>query len=58
MPSIKLTYFGLRGRAELSRLILAAAGVPFEDNRITHAEWVAMKPSKIVNNGYQPTKPK
>jgi len=36
MPSsIKLTYFDARGRAETSRLILAYAGVAYEDERIT-----------------------
>lgn len=35
MPSYKLTYFNGRGRAELARLIFAAAGVPFEDERIS-----------------------
>merc|ERR1712029_77082 len=41
---IKLTYFNLRGRAEPSRLILAYAGVDFEDHRITHEEWPKLKP--------------
>ena len=35
MPNIKLTYFDARGRAETTRLILAYAGVHFEDERIT-----------------------
>ena len=36
MPtSIKLTYFDARGRAETSRLILAYAGVDYQDERIT-----------------------
>lgn len=30
-----LHYFDYRGRAELSRLVFAAAGVKFYDNRIT-----------------------
>jgi hypothetical protein len=30
---MKLTYFNGRGLAETSRLIFAAAGVDFEDNR-------------------------
>ena len=46
MGKIKLIYFNARGRAELSRLILAQAGVEFEDLRITKEEWPAMKPSK------------
>nr|AYN44530.1 glutathione S-transferase S12 [Brachionus plicatilis] len=35
MPSYKLTYFNGRGRAELTRLIFSAAGVPFQDERVT-----------------------
>ena len=45
MPNkIKLTYFNLRGRAEASRLMLAYKGVEYEDNRITHEQWAALKP--------------
>merc|ERR1712020_865342 len=45
MPAkIKLTYFNLRGRAEPSRLILAQAGVDYEDHRIEKEEWPALKP--------------
>ena len=36
MPSYKLTYFNARGRAEISRLIFAAAGVQFTDERLTN----------------------
>ena len=35
----KLTYFNGRGRGELSRLILAQAGVDYEDHRIGFDEW-------------------
>ena len=41
MSNYKLTYFNGRGRAELSRLIFAAAGVEFEDERIN--DWPANK---------------
>merc|ERR1712173_168191 len=34
MPDIKLTYFSLRARAEPARLMLAYAGVCYEDKRI------------------------
>merc|ERR1719453_1875456 len=43
--SIKLTYFGLPGRAEMSRLTLTYANIPFEDNRIEGKDWGALKPS-------------
>ena len=33
--------------AELSRMILAAAGVQFKDNRIQFKDWPAMKNSKF-----------
>ena len=47
MPAkIKLTYFNLRGRAEVARLILAQAGVEYEDHRIEREDWVKLKPSK------------
>ena len=44
--SIKLTYFDLPGRGELSRMLLAYGGQPWEDNRISFAEWPELKPSK------------
>lgn len=49
MPNYKLTYFNGRGRAEMSRLIFAQAGVPYEDVRIERDAWPKLKPSKIVN---------
>merc|ERR1712002_360309 len=45
MADIKLTYFNGRGRAEISRLILAYAGAQFEDDRITGEQLAAMKSS-------------
>lgn len=42
--SLKLTYFDGRGRAEVSRYILAAAGQKYEDIRLTREEWVEKKP--------------
>jgi glutathione S-transferase len=41
----KLTYFNGRGRAEIIRLVLVTAGVPFEDNRIDRNEFAAKKSS-------------
>jgi len=45
MPSYKLTYFNLRGRAEVARWILAYAGVEYDDHRIIREDWPAMKPT-------------
>ncbi|CAH1247069.1 HPGDS [Branchiostoma lanceolatum] len=44
-PKYKLTYFDARGRGEPTRLIFAAAGVEFEDKRLTFEEWPAIKPT-------------
>ena len=41
MPSYTLNYFNGRGRAEITRLIFAAAGAQYNDNRI--ADWPATK---------------
>jgi len=45
MSSVKLTYFNLKGRAELARLILAQAEAQYEDRRITKEEWLSLKPT-------------
>ena len=44
----KLIYFNLRGRAELARLILAQAGVEYDDHRIEKESWPELKPSKLL----------
>ena len=46
---MKLTYFNLKGRAELARLILAQAEVAYSDCRISKEEWQSLKPSKSVS---------
>ena len=46
-PKIKLVYFDAEGRAELTRMILAQAGVEYEDVRIKREDWPAMKPSML-----------
>ncbi len=41
MPNYTLNYFNGRGRAELTRLVFAAAGVKYTDNRVS--DWPATK---------------
>jgi len=45
MSDIKLVYFNVKGRAETARLVLAYAGVQYEDKRIEGAEMAALKPT-------------
>ena len=45
MASYKLTYFNVKGRAELMRFIFAQAGVQYEDNRVAGEEWQTFKPT-------------
>ena len=45
MPTYKLHYFNGRGRAELTRLIFAQAGIPYEDIRIELKQWPELKPT-------------
>ncbi|KAG9399181.1 hypothetical protein AC1031_012142 [Aphanomyces cochlioides] len=44
-PALKLTYFDVPARAEVTRLALTIGGVPFEDHRIDRAEWPTLKPT-------------
>ena len=44
MSTYKLTYFNAKGRAELTRLVFAQAGVEYTDERIAREEWPARKP--------------
>mmetsp|Transcript_34286 Transcript_34286/g.98653 ORF Transcript_34286/g.98653 Transcript_34286/m.98653 type:complete len:236 (+) Transcript_34286:42-749(+) len=37
-PSLKLTYFNVKGRAELTRLVFAAGDVDYEDERVSRDE--------------------
>lgn len=44
--AISLTYFDFEGSRGLEcRLALAAAGVPFEDIRVTRDQWLVLKPT-------------
>ena len=46
MPLYKLMYFNSRGRAEVARLVMAYAGIPYEDVRVETDKWAEVKPSK------------
>ena len=39
----KLIYFGITGLGEHIRVALALAGIPFEDEKVTGAQWAEMK---------------
>ncbi|KAK0395163.1 hypothetical protein QR680_001149 [Steinernema hermaphroditum] len=43
MPVYKLSYFGVRALGETARLLFHYAGVPFEDVRVAHEDWPALK---------------
>jgi len=44
MATLKLTYFDFHGgRGEPARLALAMGGIPFEDDRVTFADWPQRK---------------
>ncbi|NXX76137.1 HPGDS synthase, partial [Urocolius indicus] len=43
MPQYKLTYFNLRGRAEICRYLFAYSGKKYEDYRIEVADWLKIK---------------
>ena len=42
-PKYKLTYFDAMGRAEITRLVFAQAGLEYEDHRINRADWPELK---------------
>lgn len=51
MPSYKLTYFDIDGgRAEPIRIAFHAAGIDFEDNRISFAEFSEMRSTMRFNS--------
>ncbi|KAM9678487.1 hematopoietic prostaglandin D synthase isoform 2-T2 [Trichechus inunguis] len=43
MPNYKLTYFNMRGRAEIIRYIFAYLDIKYEDYRIEPADWPDIK---------------
>ena len=47
--SYKLYYFNSRGRAEVIRIILAQAGVKYDDVRFEAEQWAKeYKPGKLI----------
>ncbi|XP_046626358.1 glutathione S-transferase-like [Neodiprion virginianus] len=44
MSSYKLTYFAIAGLAEPIRFLLSYGGIDYEDNRVPHENWPAIKP--------------
>ncbi|KAF0686971.1 Aste57867_21263 [Aphanomyces stellatus] len=44
-PVLKLTYFDVASRGEITRLALAIGGIPFEDERIPRDQWPQLKPT-------------
>ncbi|XP_067413493.1 hematopoietic prostaglandin D synthase [Emydura macquarii macquarii] len=45
MPHYKLTYFNLRGRAEIIRYLFAYSDIKYEDRRIEQVDWPKIKPT-------------
>ncbi|XP_052071714.1 glutathione S-transferase 1-like [Mytilus californianus] len=45
MAEYKLTYFNLKGRGELCRLLFVLADKKYEDHRFEREEWKVLKPS-------------
>ncbi|XP_004640697.2 hematopoietic prostaglandin D synthase [Octodon degus] len=43
MPNYKLIYFNMKGRSEIIRYIFAYLDIKYEDHRIEHADWPAIK---------------
>ncbi len=47
MPHYKLTYFPVRGLAEVSRYIFAQADVPYENVEVKMEDWPTLKASEF-----------
>merc|ERR1711963_1033807 len=44
-PKLTLTYFDIRGRGEVPRLVMANGGLNWTDIRVSFAQWPAVKPT-------------
>ena len=50
MPSIKLYYNDGRGAAEITRWILAAGGLEYENIRLNTEQWHKIKPNVVFGH--------
>lgn len=48
MPNYTLYYFNGRGRAEICRMMFAAAGVKYTDKRFEFSEWDRYRKGKAL----------
>ena len=53
MPSYKLIYFNIKGRAEVARLLFAEAGQEYEDKRLKSEEWSKIKKGTKWSNSFR-----
>ena len=53
MPSYKLIYFNIKGRAEVARLLFAEAGQEYEDKRLKSEEWSQIKKGTKRSNSFR-----
>lgn len=51
-PQYKLTYFDITGLGESIRMLFNYGGINFVDQRISQADWPALKPSKCCTKMY------
>ena len=51
MAPYTLTYFPAKGAAEIARLVLACAGVEYDDKRVTGQDWASTEKSKSPTGG-------